>query len=221
MKSDTSLAKSVLPNAAADAKRAPVQKRSRESRIRILAAAEKVIVSRGLSNFSIQAIAETGNVSIGQIYRRFNGRNDILTALKRDWVEYLQDSFARELSGPLPSLRHAIAAYTKVITDAFAERGNVYAEIIPAQDSELSEEGRQSVLASREQFLRACTPHAAEIQHQDPYRALEFTWTVITGTLIYRASHAPFEDRSWDEYGSELCSMAVAQLTGRAAPARN
>jgi AcrR family transcriptional regulator len=63
-------------------KLAPQQKRSREARERILLAAEELLRHEGVDGFSMAAVARVAGLPVGNIYRRFEGRDDLLTALK-------------------------------------------------------------------------------------------------------------------------------------------
>ena len=59
----------------------PQQARSRASLRKVLASAEHVLSTGGIDEFTIAAVAEHAGVSVGAIYRRFTGKEQLLRAL--------------------------------------------------------------------------------------------------------------------------------------------
>ena len=54
--------------------RPPQQARSRAALQRLLASAEYVLVNGGIDGFTIARVAEHAGVSVGGVYRRFEGK---------------------------------------------------------------------------------------------------------------------------------------------------
>jgi AcrR family transcriptional regulator len=87
----------------ANARRWPVQKRSRDRLERVLRVAEGLIVERGFANLNMKELAEIANVNISTIYAYFPNSQSLLRVLA---VRYIEDSErrAKELYGRVSDL---------------------------------------------------------------------------------------------------------------------
>ncbi|WP_232512252.1 TetR/AcrR family transcriptional regulator [Novosphingobium sp. PP1Y] len=59
----------------------PLQGRSKASLERMLVAAEKLMLARGSEDFTLQDVSQSGNVSIGSIYLRFESKENLVRAV--------------------------------------------------------------------------------------------------------------------------------------------
>ena len=64
----------------------PQQERSRAALAKIVQAAEKILRKNGIDGFSMAAVAEAADLPVGNIYRRFKGKDELLQAIKHDVV---------------------------------------------------------------------------------------------------------------------------------------
>ncbi|GAB2837183.1 TetR/AcrR family transcriptional regulator [Actinoallomurus bryophytorum] len=75
-------------SANAGARRAPVQRRSRERVQQILDAASELIVESGLTGLSTRLVAERAGIPVASLYQYFGDRDEIILALvERDTAE--------------------------------------------------------------------------------------------------------------------------------------
>ena len=95
-----------------DPSRLPRQQRSRQSLERILAAAEQVLARDGADGFTVAAVAALSRVSIGGIYRRFDGRDTLLLAVKHRVLSELGDKVSVAADGAA-SLDEAVERFTR------------------------------------------------------------------------------------------------------------
>lgn len=90
----------------------PVQERSRAALARIVAAATEVLVRKGNDGFSMAEIAAAADLPVGNLYRRFSGKDSIVEAIKLEAIGRLETVVRERLSG-----------------QSFANAGQVVAEL--------------------------------------------------------------------------------------------
>jgi AcrR family transcriptional regulator len=77
----------------------PVQERSRIALARIIAGASEVLVREGHDSFSMADIAEAAGMPVGNIYRRFKGKDSIVQAISLDTFTRLEDLVRARMQG--------------------------------------------------------------------------------------------------------------------------
>ena len=75
--------------------RTPQQKRSEETRKRIIAAAERLFSEKGYYNTNSKEIAKAANVSIGSFYSYFNNKKELFI---ENITQYSQNIFSKALA---------------------------------------------------------------------------------------------------------------------------
>jgi AcrR family transcriptional regulator len=78
--------------------RPPQQARSRAVLQKVLGAAEDVLALDGLDGFTIAAVAERAGVSVGGLYRRFTGKEQLLAAVKDRLLTRLETRLSEALA---------------------------------------------------------------------------------------------------------------------------
>src|ERR1700737_2844750 len=90
----------------------PQQERSRAALAKIVQAAEKILRKSGIDGFSMAAVAEAADLPIGNIYRRFKGKDELLQAIKHDVTSRIEMAVAARLSqqqfSDIPTLVRAL-----------------------------------------------------------------------------------------------------------------
>ncbi len=76
----------------------PQQERSRAALAKIVQAAEKILRKDGIDGFSMAAVAEAADLPVGNIYRRFEGKDELLQAIKHDVTSRIEMAVAARLS---------------------------------------------------------------------------------------------------------------------------
>src|SRR5258708_37772993 len=76
----------------------PQQDRSRAALSRIVNASQQLLKTSGLDGFSMAAVAEAAGLPVGNIYRRFRGKDDLLQPIHEAAIARLEDAVAERLA---------------------------------------------------------------------------------------------------------------------------
>ncbi|WP_370249771.1 TetR/AcrR family transcriptional regulator [Nocardioides sp.] len=101
------------------ARRTPRQDRARERVERILDAAMGLLREHGLTGFTMSAVAERSEMSLGSLYRYFADREALIGALAERYFEVLHEQLAAGLTG-LRTREQARDALREVLTGYYA-----------------------------------------------------------------------------------------------------
>jgi AcrR family transcriptional regulator len=195
--------------------RPPLQARSRKSLQKVLAAAEDVLAADGFDEFTMTAVAERAGVSVGAIYRRFDGREQLLAAVKDRLLSQLEEDLAGRLRTADPSLEGVVSAFATAIGDAFAAGGQVWPDLLRSPGkSAMEERGRLALESVRQLFEQAARKYRGEVRRPDPEAALAAVERMMTGALIHRAAmeSSPGGAATVQTYARQLSDMAIAYL---------
>lgn len=196
--------------------RPPQQARSRAALQRLLAAAEEVLVNDGLEDFTIARVAEHAGVSVGGVYRRFAGKEQLIYAIKQALAERLEQAVADALGLAQPSLRGVIDAFTTALSETLNESGRVIPVILAGgQTMQPPEEGLRVANSLQQLFLEAAAPHRNQICHSDPAVALNVVFRSVMGTGAHRAASSSLwpDGLTWQQWAREIARMNLAYLT--------
>src|SRR3981081_1602245 len=112
----------------------PQQERSRAALAKIVQAAEKILRKDGIDGFSMAAVAEAAALPIGNIYRRFKGKDELLQAIKHDVTSRIEVAVAERLSqqefSDIPSL---IRALVGAASNTFAGDETLYRNVFDSR----------------------------------------------------------------------------------------
>src|SRR5260370_14885025 len=105
----------------------PQQERSRAALAKIVQAAEKTLRKNGIDGFSMAAVAEAADLAVGNIYRRFKGKDELLQAIKHDVTSRIEMAVAARLSqqqfSAIPTLVRALVGAAR---ETFASDETLY-----------------------------------------------------------------------------------------------
>jgi AcrR family transcriptional regulator len=195
--------------------RPPLQARSRKALQKVLTAAEDVLAADGFDDFTMTAVAARAGVSVGAIYRRFDGKEQLLTAVKDRLLSQLEEDLAERLRTADPSLDGMVGAFATVIAGAFAASGQVWPDLLRSRGGpEMGQRGLRALAEVRRLFQEATAPYRHEVRRSDAAAALAAAERTITGALIHRAAAiASSPDKTaMDTYARQLTDMAMAYL---------
>lgn len=193
----------------------PRQKRTRASFDRIQAAAEELLTTTGPENFTMAGVAELADVSVPAIYRRFQGKEDLLAATKASLLESLNDSLEAALEKCGPLIRDVITIYCETLGRELQAHAKLYQVLIDTNDTgALRDVGLTMLNRSRALFMTAGESHSLHADSEETQHRLEFMWRVLTFSLINRASleGGPLAI-DWDEEIERLIDMATMYIT--------
>jgi AcrR family transcriptional regulator len=168
--------------------RPPQQLRSRETLDRILDAAEQVLEQKTFNEATLAEIMERAGVTVGAFYRRFPDKDALL--------HHLDERFFTELHGRAEELlepnRWQGARACEIIDGIAAQAVEVYQArrglmrslfLRARTDPVLQQSAMKVNQHFIERLLLVLMPHATEMTHPDPQRAIELGFMMIIGSL--------------------------------------
>ncbi|WP_409184879.1 TetR/AcrR family transcriptional regulator [Amycolatopsis sp. VS8301801F10] len=197
--------------------RPPQQARSRASLQKVLTAAEHVLAEQGLESFTVAEVASQAGMSVGTIYRRFDGKEQLLHAVKDRLLTQLETNVLAALRAASPDLRSAFTAFVEALAQTFADHDRIFPELLDAQRSDGRDRGLAALSAIQDALLAAVAPSPPDADN------VKMAARTIIGACVHRAATCRFwpDDRSWKSWSEEATALALAYLTSpSAAPAR-
>ena len=203
--------------------RPPQQARSRDSLHKVLTAAEHVLAGGGLEQFTVAAVAEQAGLSVGAIYRRFSGKDQLLHAVKDALLGQLEAGVGEALRSPSPALSGVVAAFTQALAGTFAQHDRIFPELLDGQRAEGRERGLQALAAIQDTFAGAARPHLDEVRGPDREAAVRMVARTVIGACVHRAATCRFwpDDLTWGTWAVETTRLALAYLTSPESPAKS
>lgn len=194
--------------------REPRQARSAATLARVLQAAEEIASSAGLDEMAITAVAERAGVSVGTIYRRFEGKEQLVNALTERMLERREQYVAGRLRTAEPSLGGVLHAFADALLQSFADNSNLFSELLRARTAAAVDRGARTITEIHRQLIEAATPYAAEIMRSDPERALDIAARVILGSCFHNSVRpdAVTGEAAQRQYANDLGDTAIAYL---------
>jgi AcrR family transcriptional regulator len=156
----------------------PQQSRSERTQERLLRAAEKLILEKGLADASVPEIARRAGSSVGGFYARFPDKGALLRALEERFfgemlvrVAKLADS-GRWGDAPIAQIARACA---DELVSVFRERRNLIAAFLhrASADSDLLAEALRFRAATAERIAALLLPRRHELSHPEPRLAID------------------------------------------------
>lgn len=194
----------------------PQQARSRAALQRLLASAEYVLVNEGLEELTIARVADHAGVSVGGVYRRFAGKEQLIDAVKQALVERLEQSVSTALETAAPSVGGVLNVFTAALAETLNESGRLIpAMLAGGRSADPPEQGLRTLTSLQQRFIDAVAPHQDEIRHPDPEAALNIAFRSVIATGAHRAAIAPWlpDGLTWEHWAREIADMTNAYLT--------
>jgi len=201
--------------------RPPQQDRSRQSLEKVLAAARQLLCESMTADLTLSDVSKTAGVSIGSIYGRFKGKDDLLQVVFEDalekmdleWQALMHELDARPLTLPelLPLLVDTLAEFLArhaAILKPFMNR---------AGQGDIARSGKESHGRMAAAFIARISAHQDEIRHPDPERAIHSCFRITYSSLarflgLGSAADAAGEG-DWHHLKEDLSTMSVLFLT--------
>lgn len=198
----------------------PKQARSERTLEQILAAAERLIVERGLRDVSIADVVREAGTSVGGFYGRFRDKDELLRALH----ERTQRDLRTELLALVDPERWKTARLDEIVrvcVDVLVRRSSERRRLMAAflESVAASPDSWQTAIAFRRRLVDGVSAllltKRAEMKHPDPPRAVRFAIDAALAIVDERAIfHAvPEADRlESGELAQELERLVLAYL---------
>ncbi|WP_405777039.1 TetR/AcrR family transcriptional regulator [Streptomyces sp. NBC_00859] len=194
--------------------REPQQARSAAMLARVLQAAEELVSSAGLEEMTITGVAERAGVSVGSIYRRFEGKEQLISALTERMLEQREEYLAEQLRSAEPSLLGVLNAYAHALLRSFAGTSGLFPELLRARGTGAPDRGALTITRIHRLLLEAAAPYADRIRRSDPGAALDTTARAVLGACFHNSVRPDrfTDEASLSRYADELSDMAIAYL---------
>lgn len=195
--------------------RPPQQARSRAARQRLLTSAEHVLINLGPDELTIARVAEHAGVSVGGVYRRFTGKEQLIDAVKQALVERLERSVVSALENAGPSLEGVVDALATALSDTLDESARLIPAILAGgRTADPPQEGLRIFTDLRRQFFDAAAPYRNQIRHADPDLALEMAFRNVIGAGAHRAAMTTWlpDGLTWQQWARETTNMTTGYL---------
>jgi AcrR family transcriptional regulator len=193
----------------------PQQARSRAALQRLLASAEHVLINDGPEELTIARVAEHAGVSVGGVYRRFAGKEQLIDAVRQALVERLEHSVVSALGNAGPSLEGVVAALATALSDTLDESARLIPAILAGgRTADPPKEGLRIFTDLRQRFFDAAAPYRDQIRHPDPDAALEMAFRNVVGAGAHRAAMSTWlpDGLTWRQWAREMTNMTAVYL---------
>ncbi|MFE6886808.1 TetR/AcrR family transcriptional regulator [Streptomyces sp. NPDC057694] len=194
--------------------REPQQARSAATLARVLQAAEEIATSSGLEEMTIAGVADRAGVSVGTIYRRFEDKEQLISALSERMLDRREEYVTERLRKAEPSLAGVLSAYAHALLQSFADSAKLFPELLRARGTKPPERGAHTITELHRLLLEAAAPYADEIRRSDPQRALDTAARALLGACFHNSVRPdPATGKAAQyRYADELGDMAIAYL---------
>ena len=197
------------------------QVRSQRNLERIVQAAETVLSRDGWEVFTMKAVADEADASVGGIYRRFANKEQLLRAIK-DNVLTRADAMHKNIAAhKAKNLRDAVRHYAERRIESLTSYADILKKILDAQqqtDQVMQNRGRQSVQLGLRTFRATVAPFRSEIGHKDPELAIEMAFYVFNASVLRKVASYPsdtvFDHLDWKVMAEELTKVILLYLQG-------
>ncbi|OKH92403.1 TetR family transcriptional regulator [Streptomyces uncialis] len=194
--------------------REPRQARSAATLARVLRAAEEIATTDGLEDLTMAGVAARAGVAVGTIYRRFDDKEQLITALSERMLEHREEYVAQRQRPAEPSLSGVIDAYAQALLQSFADSSGLFQELLRAQGDRSLDRGARTITALHHLLLEAASPYTGQIRRSQPQKALDTAARAVLGACYHDAVRPDpaTGETARRRYAAELTDMAIAYL---------
>ena len=195
----------------------PQQLRSRAALARIVKGAEQILKKGSLEDFSMAAVAEAAAMPIGNIYRRFRGKDELLQAIKEDAIARIENAVTERLSRKrFPDIPSLIRGIVGAVSEAYSRDEGLHRFLFNrgASDpvlTEIGSSGRQRIFAYYRGALLPLLPKESARRAEVLVRV---SFHLMSAALAAKACEDDWmlKDLSWNALGEEISTAAIAYL---------
>lgn len=218
---------SVAVNASAEdlrPSREPQQGRSRASYLRMLAAAEQLMVLKGSDDFTLNEVSKVGKVSIGSIYLRFNSKDELVRAMQTavlSRIDIEQSTALTVVYAACDGLDDFVNKFVEMLADLLQRHAPILRPIMlrASNDPVVSRVGKESHDRYATKVRGVFMTFSAEFGRPDQKRLVESAYRVIYSTLArylgLGSSSETAGEGDWSALKEDLGLMIAAFLRSK------
>jgi len=195
----------------------PQQRRSRAALARIVKAAEQLLRKSTIADFSMAAVAKAAGMPVGNIYRRFRGKDELLQAIKEDAIARIENAVTERLSRErfrdVPSLIRGIVG---AVSEAYSRDQGLHRFLFNRSIgdpvlTEIASSGRRRIF---EYYRDALLPLLPQNSAERAERLVRVSFHIIAAAMAGKACADDWtlKDLSWNALGAEISTAAIAYL---------
>ncbi|AGZ34926.1 TetR/AcrR family transcriptional regulator [Pseudomonas sp. SWI6] len=201
--------------------RPPQQDRSRQSLEKVLTAARQLLCESLTADLTLIEVSKAAGVSIGSIYGRFKGKDDLLQVVFEDALEKMDlewQSSMRELGARQLDLSERLPLLVDTLAEHLARHAAILKPFMNrASHADIARSGKEYHARMAAAFMAQINAHQDEIRHPDPDRAIHSCFRIIYSSLarflgLGSAADAAGEG-DWNHLKQDLGTMSVLFLT--------
>ncbi|MFG2899877.1 TetR/AcrR family transcriptional regulator [Streptomyces zaomyceticus] len=194
--------------------REPQQARSAATLARVLRAAEEIASTSGLEEMTIAGVAQRAGVAVGTIYRRFEDKEQLISALTERMLERREEYVAEQLRAADPSLSGVMDAYAHALLQSFADSSSLFPELLRTRGTRSLDRGARTITELHRLLLEAAHPYTDQIRRPEPQQALDTAARAILGACFHNSVRpdAVTGEEARHRYANELGDMAISYL---------
>lgn len=209
------------PSPEALTKRPPQQARSRKSQTKVLKAAWDILAEEGYDGLTLQKVSRKSGVSIGSIYGRFTGKEELVRVVHAVLMEDLEIAHQALLDPE----RWRDTPLNQLIPELFGGFADILREYAPVlrpmmlratQDPHISDSGTQSYRRFITLAMQVLLLRADQVRRDNPAEALRFSlfaaFSVYRNHLGFGSDKGEMPDAEWHSIKHETSVMALAYL---------
>jgi AcrR family transcriptional regulator len=156
----------------------PKQPRSERTQERLLRAAERLILEKGLADASVPEIARGAGSSVGGFYARFPDKDALLRALEERFFAEMAQRVARLADAGRwgeATIAEIVRACAGELVAVFRERRNLIAAFLhtSTRDPEVLADALRFRAATAERIAALLLPRRHELRHPEPRLAID------------------------------------------------
>ncbi|MNB99470.1 transcriptional regulator BetI [compost metagenome] len=169
------------------ASRTPKQDRSRASLERLMAASREILSEGTFEQLTIVGISKRSGVSVGSIYARFEGKDDLFLAVMMDVLGELDSEWEQLIEG-VRNRNLPLAMQVPELINTLAEFLRRHASILKpfmsrAFDPRVAKFGKEKHLKAAYAFQSLLLYSREDIQHPDPEHAVSACFSIAYAAL--------------------------------------
>ena len=195
----------------------PQQRRSRAALARIVKAAEQLLRTSRVADFSMAAVAEAAGLPVGNIYRRFRGKDELLQAIKEDAITRIENAVTERLSRErfrdVPSLIRGIVG---AVSETYSRDQGLHRFLFNRSISdpvlvEIASSGRRRIF---EYYRDALLPLLPQNSPKRAEMLVRVSFHLIAAAMAGKACADDWTltDLSWNALRAEISTATIAYL---------
>lgn len=170
-----------------------------------------------MAEFSMAAVAEAAGMPVGNIYRRFRGKDELLQAIKEDAIAAIENAVTERLARErFQDIATLIRGIVGAVSDAYSRDEGLHRFLFNRSVSdrvltEIGTSGRRRIFAYYRDALIGLLPNESAERAEMLVRV---SFHLISAAMAGKACADDWTltDMSWNALGAEISTAAIAYL---------